>query len=541
MLAQKNVILMSAGNVSEKAKENDRPRRVAAYCRVSTDFEEQQTSFKAQKEHYTDKINRQHGWSMAGIYADDGISGTAMKNRKEFMRMMRDCEKGKIDTVLCKSISRFSRNTVDCLNSIRALRSLGIPVIFEKENIDTMKVTSEMIITLMGSFAQAESESMSKNIKIGKRYGYKNGNVTFQYNRILGYEKGEDGNPKINPEQAEIVKRIYREYLDGCSISTIKKKLESEGIPSATGKPEWSISAIRYMLQNEKYIGDAVLQKTYVADFLTKKTVKNNGAIPKYYVENNHEGIIDRDIFHRVQEEIARRSGKRKVAEKTVITENGKYSSKYALTELLSCGNCGTQYRRVTWSKRGNKKAVWRCISRLEYGTKYCTDSPTIEESALQAAIVKAINKLADNKELVINVVKEGLLTALGAKTEEIDAVAIKNKIAQINKEMMELMTSGVQNQNMGELDGQFKEMSKKIQILQATLTAYEQSQRIAGNENSRISELFAILEKEDFCLTEYNDKTVRMLIARVKVISQDKVMIRFKCGFELEEMLTEN
>ena len=478
---------------------------------------------------------------MAGIYADDGISGTAMKNRKEFMRMMRDCEKGKIDTVLCKSISRFSRNTVDCLNSIRALRSLGIPVIFEKENIDTMKVTSEMIITLMGSFAQAESESMSKNIKIGKRYGYKNGNVTFQYNRILGYEKGEDGNPKINPEQAEIVKRIYREYLDGCSISTIKKKLESEGIPSATGKPEWSISAIRYMLQNEKYIGDAVLQKTYVADFLTKKTVKNNGAIPKYYVENNHEGIIDRDIFHRVQEEIARRNGKRKVAEKTVITENGKYSSKYALTELLSCGNCGTQYRRVTWSKRGNKKAVWRCISRLEYGTKYCTDSPTIEESALQAAIVKAINKLADNKELVINVVKEGLLTALGAKTEEIDAVAIKNKIAQINKEMMELMTSGVQNQNMGELDGQFKEMSKKIQILQATLTAYEQSQRIAGNENSRISELFAILEKEDFCLTEYNDKTVRMLIARVKVISQDKVMIRFKCGFELEEMLTEN
>ena len=186
MLAQKNVILMSANTASEKAKENDRPRRVAAYCRVSTDFEEQQSSFKAQKDHYTDKINRQHGWSMAGIYADDGISGTAMKNRKEFMRMMRDCEKGKIDTVLCKSISRFSRNTVDCLNSIRALRSLGIPVIFEKENIDTMKVTSEMIITLMGSFAQAESESMSKNIKIGKRYGYKNGNVNSRYIRQRG-------------------------------------------------------------------------------------------------------------------------------------------------------------------------------------------------------------------------------------------------------------------------------------------------------------------------------------------------------------------
>lgn len=233
--------------------------------------------------------------------------------------------------------------------------------------------------------------------------------MPFQYSRLLGYEKGEDGQPKIVPEEAEIVKRIFRSYYSGTSVRKIKESLEADEILSPTGKQEWSVGVLQYMLRNERYIGDALLQKTYVVDCLTKETRKNNGEIPQYYVTGNHEPIISRDLFKLVQEEIARRAGERKVAKKAVKTEKGKYSSKYALTELLCCGDCGTQYSRVTWARNGKKKVVWRCINRLEYGTKYCKESPTLEESRLHQAIVTALNRLDEDKADVIETLKAGL------------------------------------------------------------------------------------------------------------------------------------
>lgn len=255
--------------------------RVAAYCRVSTDTEEQATSYQAQIAHYEEVIHRNPEWVFAGIYADDGISATSTKHREQFHQMIQDCMDGKIDMLITKSISRFARNTVDCLNYIRMLKDINIPVFFEKENINTMDAKGEVLITIMASLAQQESESISKNVKLGLQYRYQHGKVLLNSKYFLGYDKDADGNLVVNPKEAEVVKRIFLEYLQGSSCQKIAKGLERDGILTARGNPRWHDSTIRKILENEKYMGDALLQKTYTVDFLNKKRVKNNGIVPQ--------------------------------------------------------------------------------------------------------------------------------------------------------------------------------------------------------------------------------------------------------------------
>jgi DNA invertase Pin-like site-specific DNA recombinase len=536
---QKTVSIIPANPITLQERARKKKLQVAAYCRVSTDQEEQQSSYQAQIDYYTAKINGNKDWTLAGIFADEGITGTSAKKRTEFLKLMKLCEKGKVDLVLTKSISRFSRNTLDCLGYIRKLKEKGIPIIFEKEGINTMQMASEMTISLLGSFAQAESESISKNVTWGKRQSFKNGNVTFQYSRFLGYEKGKDGKPKIVPEEAAIVKRIYQSYLSGYSVVKIKEELESEGISSGTGKKVWSTNAIRYILRNEKYIGDALLQKTYVTDFLTKKSKKNQGEIPQYYVTGNHEGIISKEIFNLVQEEIARRASKRKVSQKATKTEQGKYSSKYALSELLVCGGCGARYRRVTWARNGKKKVVWRCINRLEYGTKYCKESPAIEEYRLQDAIMKAICGFIDDKDELIDTLKHGLRVALDAEDDTIDTAAVNARIEELDSVMMDLVElSSRSSASADYFDAKFKEISDERTGLQNRLRDHEQRQIITQNNNARMKELFEILEQANFNLYEYDEALVKQLITKVTVISAEKVQITFKGGFEVEQEL---
>ncbi len=536
---QKNVSVIPANPIALQERARKKKLRVAAYCRVSTDQEEQQSSYQAQIDYYTAKINGNKDWTMAGIFADEGITGTSAKKRTEFLKLMKLCEKGKVDLVLTKSISRFSRNTLDCLGYIRKLKEKGIPIIFEKEGINTMQMASEMTISLLGSFAQAESESISKNVTWGKRQSFKNGTVTFQYSRFLGYEKGEDGKPKIVPEEAAIVKRIYQSYLSGYSIARIKKELESEGISSGTGKNVWSTNAIRYMLKNEKYIGDALLQKTYVTDFLTKKSKKNQGEIPQYYVTGNHEGIISKEMFNLVQEEIARRASKRKVSQKATKTEQGKYSSKYALSELLVCGGCGARYRRVTWARNGKKKVVWRCINRLEYGTKYCKESPTVEEYMLQDAIMKAICGFVEDKDELIDTLKHSLRVAMDAEDDTIDTAAISARIEELDSVMMDLVElSSRSSASADYFDTKFKEISDERTELQNRLRDNEQRQLITQNNNARMKELFEILEQANFNLNEYDEALVKQLIVKVTIVSAEKIQITFKGGFEVEQGL---
>ena len=536
---QKNVSVIPANPIALQERARKKKLRVAAYCRVSTDQEEQQSSYQAQIDYYTAKINGNKDWTMAGIFADEGITGTSTKKRTEFLKLMKLCEKGKVDLVLTKSISRFSRNTLDCLGYIRKLKEKGIPIIFEKEGINTMQMASEMTISLLGSFAQAESESISKNVTWGKRQSFRDGKVTFQYSRFLGYEKGEDGKPKIVSEEAAIVKRIYQSYLSGYSIVKIKDELEAEGISSSTGKKVWSTNAIRYMLRNEKYIGDALLQKTYVTDFLTKKSKKNQGEIPQYYVTGNHEGIISKELFNLVQEETARRASKRKVSQKATKTEQGKYSSKYALSELLVCGGCGARYRRVTWARNGKKKVVWRCINRLEYGTKYCKESPTIEEYRLQDAIMKAICRFVEDKDELIDTLKHSLRVALDAEDDTIDTAAVNARIEELDSVMMDLVElSSRSSASADYFDTKFKEISDERTELQNRMRDHEQRQVIAQNNNARMKELFEILEQANFNLNEYDEALVKQLIAKVTVISTEKMQITFKGGFEIEQEL---
>ncbi|MDE6726263.1 MAG: recombinase family protein, partial [Ruminiclostridium sp.] len=384
--------------------------------------EEQKTSYEAQIQYYTDKINKNPEWKMAGIFADEGITGTQAKKRPEFLKMIRLCRQGKIDMILTKSLSRFARNTVDSLDYIRELRTLGIAVISEKENINTLTAESEMLITIMSCFAQAESESIRKNVAWGIRQSFKSGNVPMQYKKLLGYKKGENDLPEIIPEEAEIVKEIFRRYLDGSSMEQIADCLNEKGLTTKGGDSPYRKVVIQRILTNEKYTGDALLQKTYITDCITKKSRKNNGELPMYLVKNHHEPIISRTDFNRVQEEMARRSAKRSVAEKLTKTDQGKYSAKYALSELLVCGECGAHYRRVTWTAKGFKEIKWRCINRIQYGKRKCHNSPTIDEQPLQRAIMSAINEFCEVKDDVAKMLLESISEVLDLKNESVQA-----------------------------------------------------------------------------------------------------------------------
>ena len=306
--------------------------QVAAYYRVSSNSEDQRHSYAAQVLYYTKEIQRHPEWKLADIYADEGLTGTSMAKRKDFQRMLSDCRDGKIDRILVKSLSRFARNTKECLTVLREFSQLGVTVLFEKEHMDTATLTIEMMVSVFGAIAQQESVSISQNQRMSYQRRMEKGEF-ITCKPPYGYRIVNRRELEIVPEEAEVVRWIYKSYLKGYSYAKIKEALEAREIKSPMGGSQWSIATIRGMLRNEKYTGDALLQKTYITDCISKKVRKNNGERPMYYVENHHEAIVDRELFQRVQEEIARRSSRRKIAQKTAKTEKGKYSGKYALTE----------------------------------------------------------------------------------------------------------------------------------------------------------------------------------------------------------------
>ena len=280
--------------------------QVAAYCRVSTEEEEQQSSYEVQCSYYTDKIMTNTEWIFAGVFADEGITGTSTKKRDDFNRMIRKCKQGKIDLILTKSISRFARNTLDTIKYTRMLRAMGIGIYFEKENINTLDMDSEMLITMLGAFAQAESESISRNVAWGKRKAIQSGKVFVNFNQLYGYYQREDRSPEIDLDKAAVVKFIYQHYLYGDSFRMIKERLDNESILNPKGEPGWLISSIKSILTNEKYCGDVLGQKTYKESVIGGKVMKNNGQLPQVLVQNNHPAIISREMFYAVQEEMKR-------------------------------------------------------------------------------------------------------------------------------------------------------------------------------------------------------------------------------------------
>ncbi len=507
--------------------------RVAAYCRVSTEMEEQQNSYQVQIDYYTDLINKKKEWTLAGIFADEGISGTQTKKRTEFNRMIRMCKRKKIDLVITKSISRFARNTVDCLEYVRQLKDLGIGVIFEKENINTLTMTSEFMIALYGSFAQAESESISKNVSLGVQMAFREGKARIQYRNLLGYHKGADGKPEIVSDEAETVKLIFKLFLDGLSTQKIADAMITQGKATASGDFAWNSGMVRKILHNEKYVGDVLLQKTYTVDCITHKKAVNHGERTMYLVSNHHEPIIDRITYNLVQQELARRKSKRKATSKG-ITEQGKYSSKYALTELLICGECGTPYRRAVWTQTGEKRPVWRCVSRLEHGSKYCKSSPTIHEEPLHKAIVKAINEYYDCRADVARILKsnvESVLTGLGQS--EIQAIEKRLKeIDTARSNLISLITSGACEED--KLDGEFAKLYEEESQLSEKLLSLKVQANADNDTQKKIESTLAEIENEKFELEAFDDVLIRKLIECVKVMSKTELLIIFKGGYEV-------
>ena len=509
---------------------HDGKKRVAAYCRVSTDSEEQLNSYEAQKSYYTQKIEDSPDWEMAGIYADEGITGTSLKKRTEFKKMITACKRGHIDLIITKSLSRFARNTVDCLETVRLLKANGIGVYFEKENINTLTESSEFLITLFSGFAQAESESLSKNVAWGKAKSAEAGKVTFQYKKMLGYRRGADGQPEIVPEEAKVIKRIYHRYLDGCTLGQIKRELDEDKVPTAQGGDSWSPAIIHNILTNEKYIGDALLQKTYITDCISKKVKKNQGERAMYYVENNHPAIISREVFDQVRNEMTRRSSKRKVLQKSGKTEMGKYSGKYALTELLVCGECGSPYKRVTWARNGKKRIVWRCVSRLEFGTKYCHNSPTLDESKLHSAILAAMNEFAAIRQEVcpdvLAMAEEAkqALSQAGAKLLE-----LKKHLEAVSREQSDLLDRLLENMGDAELNAKMKALTDEKESLKAQILDTQQMEVSLEEQAARHQQMWDSIMECSAGYTEFDDEFVRQIIQKITVEDEETIRIHFR------------
>ena len=539
----KKVVRVIAPTVTpqEQAKNLYRQLRVVAYCRVSTKQEEQLNSYETQKNYYTERINAEPNWTLVAIFADKGITGTSVKNRDEFNKMIKLCKRGKVDMIITKSISRFARNTLDCLKYTRMLKAIGVDVFFEEQGIHSTQPGAEFYITIYGSIAQSESENISANVKFGKAQSAREGNVAFHYKNFLGYRKGEDGKPEIVPEEAETIRFIYESFLAGDSFGGIKAKLEEKGILSPSGTPTWRYSTIQSILTNEKYAGDAIINKTYIEDCISKKVKVNNGERQKFYVENNHPAIIDRMTFARVQEELARRNGKLKVKQVGTKTEQGKYSSKYALTELLVCGECKTPYRRCTWTVKGKKKIVWRCINRLDYGKKYCHESPTVEESVLQEAIMNAIMRTANENAELLKTLKLHIGMGLDMGESEDESLDLQIKIAEIDAEF-KAMLNAISSDTVEAFDEQrAKELMDEKSQLQQQLAQIAERKQKRENTKSRLDEIFTILDGLRNRPMEYDDRLVRQILECVVVESKERIKVVFIGGLEITETLINN
>ena len=495
-------------------QQEDKPKlRVAAYCRVSTDSDEQATSSEAQVEHYTEFIQKNPEWEFAGIYADDGISGTNTKNRDEFNRMIEDCEAGTIDMIITKSISRFARNTLDCLKYIRQLKDKNIPVFFEKEAINTMDAKGEVLITIMTSLAQQESQSLSQNVKLGLQFRYQNGQVQVNHNHFLGYTKDEEGNLVIDPEQAEVVKRIYREYLEGYSMDKIAKGLEADGILTGAGKTKWWTSTINKILRNEKYIGDALLQKTYTTDFLNKTRVKNNGIVPQYYVEGNHEAIIPKDIFLRVQEELVRR----RVVKTSANGKKRSYSCNHCFAQIVICGECGEMFRRIHWNNRGCKSIVWRCLSRLECHAR------TVYETVLENVVIQAINTLLGDKSTYQAQLQQNIAKVIRE--------AQKSTADDIDEQLMELQKELLKKANNKEAYDEIADQIFKLceQREKCTVDTAARDAQIA-----RINDLQDFIKQQRTDLAEFDETLVKRWLKQITVW-ENHFTVELKSGLKID------
>lgn len=462
-------------------------------------------------------------WTMAGIFADEGITGTSTKKRDDFNRMIRKCKKGKINLILTKSISRFARNTLDTINYTRMLRAMGIGIYFEKENINTLDMDSEMLITMLGAFAQAESESISRNVAWGKRKAIQDGKVYVNFNQLYAYYLREDGTPAIDLDKAAVVKFVYEQYLYGDSLKVIQERLDAEGILNPKGEPGWKQASLKSILTNEKYCGDVLGQKTYKECVIGGKIKRNNGQLPQVLIQNNHPGIVTREKFYAVQEEMKRRISQKCASEKAP-TGRAKYSSKFALTDRMVCGECGTLYRRVTWTSHGEKRIVWRCVSRLDYGTKYCKESPTMAEAPLQAAILEAINTSMGSKEDIIKGITDSVMLLMKPKDDaSLSLEEVKRRIGELTAEFDRLFSM---EGSESDYEQRFREITEELKELKKQQEEIASQIRSNQSLQSQVRKIQSSAEQMEHHITDWDEGIIRQLVHTVEVISSEKIRV---------------
>jgi len=523
--------------------------RVGSYCRVSSKNPEQETSYESQVKHYREYIQAHPDWVLVDIYADDGLSGTNASKRDEFQRMIRDCERHKLDLILTKSISRFARNTLDCLKYIRLTKSLGIPIVFEKESINTMDERGELLISIMASIAQQESQSISQNVRLGIQYNFQRGKPKLNYSHFLGYMKGpRDDKLTIVPEGAEIVRRIFRDFLEGMTIPEICNTLQKDGIRAPGGKAKWYPSTVESMLQNEKFQGDLLLQKTYTVDFLTKERAFNHGHMPQYYVENAHEPILPREVFQIAQGEMLRRQVAKCDSNQPAYTCN-----KFSLSAITRCGSCGAPFRRHI-NEYGIK---WRCKA----GCKQC---PSVKEEKLHEAVVKAFKKLPEKRESIVRIderIQAGGIEIMVEKMRDIERRQdeIKVEIDQLvqddqGDEQLEKILS--LKAELNELAVQYDELLTKraelgVQRIQA-ISLLDLVDSIEGRATLDMAVArqcekgspAACYDTDDFirrtskhygfdALDHFDDDLTRRFVEKV-IVGEDSILVRFKAGIEV-------
>ena len=507
----------TATPINEKKK-----RRTAAYARVSTDSEEQLTSYSAQVDYYTNYIKSRDDWEFVSVYTDEGITGTNTKHREGFKRMVADALAGKIDLIVTKSVSRFARNTVDSLTTVRQLKEKGVEIYFEKENIWTLDSKGELLITIMSSLAQEESRSISENCTWGQRKRFADGKVTVPFKRFLGYDRGPDGNLVLNKDEAVIIRRIYSMFLQGMTPHGIAARLTADGIKSPGGKDKWNAGAVRSILTNEKYKGDALLQKSYTVDFLTKKKKVNEGEIPQYYVEGNHEAIIQPEVFELVQRELARRKG-----------STGKPSGVHIYSNKIKCGQCDSWYGSKVWhSKTKYRKCVWRCNRKFD-NERHCT-TPHFTEAEIQAMFIVVVNQLISQKESIIAALEVSLETAFDTTALEVELTEVQGAIMVVSDRIQSCIYENAHVAlDQEEYQKRYGALSDRFDKAKAR---FEEIEDAIGSKQSRRAAIETFLNnlRDANIVDNFEVSLWCGLLDFVTVYSRDNVVFTFRNGTEI-------
>lgn len=499
-------------------------KRVAAYARVSTNDEEQQTSYEAQIDYYTQHIKANGDWEFVEVYTDEGISGTNTKKRDGFRRMVQDALDGKIDLILTKSVSRFARNTVDTLTTVRQLKEKGVEVYFEKENIYTLDSKGELLITIMSSLAQEESRSISENVTWGQRKRFADGKVNMPYKRFLGYAKGEDGTPKIVESEAEIVRLIYKLFLQGKTQNFIARYLTAKGIPTPGKKKKWNVSTVLSILQNEKYKGDAVLQKRFTVDFLTKTTKVNEGEVPQYYVENSHPAIIEPEVFDMVQAEIKRRKpiGRQQ-------SGVGCFSGK------IICGECGGFYGSKVWHSTSKyRRTVWQCNNKFKNET-HCK-TPHLSEEVLQRIFVEAFNRVIEDKDRIIGDFDAIIEVLTDISSLDKESTKLRDECAVV----MELIRKCVEENahsamDQSEYQERYNELVDRYETAKRRLDAIADEKQARAAKRESISRFLTDLKRLDGLLAEFDEELWYATVDTMTVRLEREAIVTFKNGTEIK------